>query len=80
MMNSQAIRQHGKIVAIAGFLAFAIVSSAVFGRSASTPVPNTNRPTESLSVQDKYVDDSLDYKLFLHQQARLVPSGEGASR
>jgi hypothetical protein len=69
MMNAQAIRQHGRAVAIAGFLAFAIVSSAVVGRSASTPVPNINRPAESISVQDKLADDALDYKLFLHQQA-----------
>ena len=80
MMNSKAIRQHGKTAAIAGFLAFAVVSSAVIGRSASSSAPNANRPVESLAVQDKSADDSLDYKLFLHQQARLVPPGEGAAR
>jgi len=79
-MNTQTIRQSAKPAAAAGLIVLALVSSAVIARSSN--VPDTKAPAQAGSavVQDRYVEESLDYKLFLHRQARLVGPDEGAQR
>ena len=79
-MNIKAIQQRAKPVVTAGLVLLTLVSSVVIARS--TGASESAAPAQAASdvVQDKYVEDSLDYKLFLHRQARLVAPTEGAHR
>lgn len=79
-MKTKAIRQHAKPVATAGLVLLALVSSVVIARSTETLEASARPQPDSAVVQDTYIDESLDYKLFLHRQAQLAPAHEGASR
>lgn len=79
-MNIKAISQRAKPVASAGLVLLTLVSSVVIARSAGAPEADSRPQAAGAVVQDKYIEDSLDYKLFLHRQARLVAPNEGASR
>ena len=79
-MNIKAIHQRAKPVATAGLVLLTLVSSVVIARSSGTPETEARPHPGSVVVQDKYVEESLDYKLFLHRQARLIAPSEGASR
>lgn len=79
-MNLQSIRQRARPLASAGLLVFTLVSSAVIARVSEAPEAHAHAQPDNKLVQDKDVEASLDYKLFLHRQARLVASQEGASR
>jgi hypothetical protein len=72
--------QHAKPAAAAGLVLLALVSSVVIARSAETQGSAHAPHPDNAVVQDTYIDESLDYKLFLHRQARLVPPDEGAAR
>lgn len=79
-MKSKAFRNHAKPAATAGLVLLALVSSVVIAWSVETPERRARPYPDSAVVQDTYIDESLDYKLFLHRQARLAPAHEGASR
>lgn len=79
-MKPKAIRSHAKPATAAGLVLLALVSSVVIARSAETPELGARPRPDSAVVQDTYTDESLDYKLFLHRQARLAPLHEGAAR
>ena len=79
-MKPKAIRSHAKPATAAGLVLLALVSSVVIARSAETSEQSVRPHLDSAVVQDTYVDESLDYKLFLHRQARLAPAQEGAAR
>ncbi len=79
-MNLQTIRRSTKPAAAAGLVVLALVSSAVVARSSQAPETHASAHPDNSVVQDNYVEESLDYKLFLHRQARLVAPDEGASR
>ena len=79
-MKSKAFRNHAKPAATAGLVLLALVSSVVIARSAETSEQSVRPHPDSAVVQDTYTDESLDYKLFLHRQARLAPLHEGAAR
>ena len=52
----------------------------VIARSAETQGLSARPHPDNAVVQDTYIDESLDYKLFLHRQASLAPPPEGAAR
>ena len=79
-MKSKATRSHAKPATAAGLVLLALVSSVVIARSAETSEQSVRPHLDSAVVQDTFVDESLDYKLFLHRQARLAPAQEGAAR
>lgn len=79
-MKSKAIRSHAKPATAAGLVLLALVSSVVIARSAETQGLSARPHPDNAVVQDTYVDESLDYKLFLHRQASLAPPPEGAAR
>lgn len=79
-MKSKAIRNHAKPAATAGLVLLGLVSSVVIARSAETQGLSARPHPDNAVVQDTYVDESLDYKLFLHRQASLAPPPEGAAR
>lgn len=79
-MNLQTIRRSTKPAAAAGLLVLALVSSAVVARSSQAPETHAPAHPDNAVVQDSHIEESLDYKLFLHRQARLVAPEEGASR
>ena len=79
-MNLQTIRRSTKPAAAAGLVVLALVSSAVVARSSQAPETHAPAHSDNAVVQDTYVDESLDYKLFLHRQASLAPPPEGAAR
>ena len=80
MMSLQTLCQRAKPFATAGFIALAIVSSAVVARVSEGPEHPVHIHHETPLVQDIATDESLQYKLFLHRQARLAPAHEGAAR
>ena len=79
-MKSKAIRNHAKPATAAGLVLLALVSSVVIARSSETSEQSVRPHLDSAVVQDTFIDESLDYKLFLHRQARLAPAQEGAAR
>ena len=79
-MNLQTIRQRAKPFATAGLIVLTLVSGAVVARSSNGFEASAPAHLDNNFVQDTYIDESLDYKLFLHRQARLVAPHEGASR
>ncbi len=79
-MNFQTIRRSTKPAAAAGLVVLALVSSAVVARSSQAPETHAPAHSDKIVVQDSNIEESLDYKLFLHRQARLVAPDEGAPR
>ena len=79
-MNIKAIHQRAKPVATAGLVLLTLVSSVVIARSSGALETDARPQPGSAVVQDKYIEESIDYKLFLHRQARLNAPNEGASR
>ena len=79
-MNFQTIRRSTKAAAAAGLVVLAPGASAVVARSSQAPETHAPARSDNAVVQDSHVEESLDYKLFLHRQARLVAPDEGAPR